>query len=91
MWEENIERHGFAILLNVLSSEEISELGEHLSGPGLRHNRAGIRHALGIVPVAQVARDQKLMEKQPSSKLSLIVVGTTTLLMFGAAIGMFLF
>jgi hypothetical protein len=42
MWEENIERHGFAILLNVLSSEEISELGEHLSGPGLRHNRAGI-------------------------------------------------
>jgi ectoine hydroxylase-related dioxygenase (phytanoyl-CoA dioxygenase family) len=61
MWEENIERHGFAILLNVLSSEEISELGEHLSGPGLRHNRAGIRHALGIVPVAQVARDQKLL------------------------------
>jgi Mn2+/Fe2+ NRAMP family transporter len=43
---------------------------------------------LGIIIVA---RDRKLMREQPSSRLSLIVVGATTLLMFGAAIAMFIF
>ena len=43
---------------------------------------------LGIV---MVARDRKLMRDQPSSHLSLIVVSATTLLMFGAAIAMFVF
>ena len=43
---------------------------------------------LGIIIVA---RDRKLMQEQPSSGLSLIVVGATTLLMFGAAIAMFAF
>lgn len=62
MWKENIERHGFAILLDVLSSEKIRELSKHLEGPGVRHNRAGIRHALGIAPVAAIARGQKLMD-----------------------------
>ncbi len=62
MWKENIERHGFAILLDILSSEEIMELCKQLEGPGVRHNRAGIRHALGIEPVAAIARAQKLMD-----------------------------
>jgi ectoine hydroxylase-related dioxygenase (phytanoyl-CoA dioxygenase family) len=62
MWKENIERHGFAILLDILSSEEIDELGKQLAGPGVRRNRAGIRHALGLAPVAAIARGQKLME-----------------------------
>ncbi len=26
MWKENIERHGFAILLDILSSEEVTEV-----------------------------------------------------------------
>jgi len=43
---------------------------------------------LGIV---MVARDRKLMRDQPSSHLSLIVVSATTLVMFGAAIAMFVF
>ena len=62
MWKENIERHGFAILLDILSSEEIIGLSKHLEGPGVRHNRAGIRHALGIESVAAVARGPKLLE-----------------------------
>ena len=37
-----------------------------------------------------VARDHKLMQEQPSSGLSLIVVSATTLLMFCAGIGMFI-
>ena len=35
--------------------------------------------------------DRTLMKEQPSSVPSVIVVSVTTLLMFGAAIGMFVF
>jgi len=38
-----------------------------------------------------VACDRKIMQRQPSSMLSRVVVGITTALMFGAAIGMFVF
>ena len=44
-----------------------------------------------LVGVWLVASDRKIMEGQPSSRLSLILVGLATLLMFGAAIGMFVF
>jgi NRAMP (natural resistance-associated macrophage protein)-like metal ion transporter len=42
-----------------------------------------------LVGILLVASDSKIMNKQPSSKLSLAAVGITTLLMFGAAIAMF--
>jgi Mn2+/Fe2+ NRAMP family transporter len=44
-----------------------------------------------LVGVLLVACDRKLMQNQPSSWLSRIVVGIATLVMFGAAIGMFVF
>lgn len=43
-----------------------------------------------LVGILLVASDSVIMNKQTSSKLSLIVVGITTLCMFGAAFGMFL-
>ena len=43
-----------------------------------------------LVGILVCASDRKLMEGQPSSWLSRIVVGVTTLLMFGAAAAMFL-
>lgn len=43
---------------------------------------------LGII---FAARDQKLMKKQPSSIPSIIIVSFATLLMLGAAVGMFVF
>ena len=43
---------------------------------------------LGII---FVALDRKLMKDQPSSIPSVVVVSVATLLMFGAAIGMFVF
>jgi NRAMP (natural resistance-associated macrophage protein)-like metal ion transporter len=42
-----------------------------------------------LVGILLVASDSKIMNKQPSSKLSLTVVGITTLCMFGAAIALF--
>jgi len=43
-----------------------------------------------LVGILLVASDSVIMNKQTSSKLSLIVVGITTLCMFGAAFSMFL-
>lgn len=44
-----------------------------------------------LVGVLLVASSRKLMEKQPSSVLGRVAVGVAALLMFGAAIGMFVF
>jgi Mn2+/Fe2+ NRAMP family transporter len=44
-----------------------------------------------LVGVWLVASDRTIMQNQPSSRLSLIAVGLTTLLMFAAALGMFIF
>ncbi len=44
-----------------------------------------------LVAILVVACDRKLMCGQPSSMLSRVIVGVTTVLMFGAGVGMFLF
>ena len=44
-----------------------------------------------LVAILIVASDRKLMCDQPSSRLSRIIVGITTLFMFGAGVGMFIF
>jgi Mn2+/Fe2+ NRAMP family transporter len=44
-----------------------------------------------LVGVLLIATDRKIMRDQPSSPLSVVSVCITTLLMFVAAIGMFLF
>ena len=43
-----------------------------------------------LVGILYVASDRKLMTNQPSSILSRVIVGITTLLMFGAAAAMFI-
>ena len=44
-----------------------------------------------VLGILLVACNRKIMNNQPSSMLSRVVVGLTALLMFGAAVGMFLF
>ena len=44
-----------------------------------------------LLGILIVASDRKIMQKQPSSKLGLITVAVTTLIMFFAAIAMFVF
>ena len=44
-----------------------------------------------LVGIVMVASDRKIMREQPSSWLSRVIVGLTALIMFGAAIGMFVF
>jgi len=44
-----------------------------------------------LVGIVIVAADSRVMQGQPSSRLTLGVVGLTALLMFGDAVGMFAF
>ena len=44
-----------------------------------------------MVGILMVASDRKIMQGQPSSMLSRVVVGITTFVMFGAAVGLFVF
>ena len=44
-----------------------------------------------LVGILAAASNSRIMEGQPISMISKVVVGLTAALMFGAAIGMFLF
>ena len=59
-WQEDIAAKGFAVIRNVFSSEEVGALVQALRGCGLRRSRAGVRHALGLAPVAAMATDPRL-------------------------------
>lgn len=51
----------------------------------------GLLAPLLLVAILFVAVDRKLMKRQPSSRLGIVAVSVTALLMAGAAIGMFIF
>ena len=57
-----VDDHGFAVIPNVFTGQEIDILLAEFSVPSLRRSRAGIRHVLGIDAVARIAVDQKVME-----------------------------
>lgn len=61
-WQEDIAAKGFAVIRNVFSSEEIGALLQALMGCGARRGRAGLRHSLGLAPVAAMAKDPRLTE-----------------------------
>ncbi|HWW13517.1 MAG TPA: phytanoyl-CoA dioxygenase family protein [Candidatus Dormibacteraeota bacterium] len=62
MLEEAIERQGFAILPEVLATSAIQRLLEGISVASPRRSRAGMRHALGLSPVAALARQPDVIE-----------------------------
>jgi Mn2+/Fe2+ NRAMP family transporter len=51
----------------------------------------GVLAPFVLLGIFLVIKDKVIMKDQPSSKLGLFVVGISMLLMFGAAIGMFIF
>jgi Mn2+/Fe2+ NRAMP family transporter len=44
-----------------------------------------------LIGILAAASDRTLMQGQPSSRLSRIIVGVTVVVMIGAAVGMFIF
>lgn len=57
-----IEENGFAILPRLFSEEYLDRLLQEMNELALRRSRAGVRHALGLPPVAALAREPQMMK-----------------------------
>lgn len=57
-----IEENGFAVLPGLFPAEYLDSLLEQINRLSPRRSRAGIRHALNLAPVEELARHQVLME-----------------------------
>jgi len=56
-----IEKDGFAIIPNIVPNSEIARLIEEVSA-NPRRSRAGLRHALGLPTVAELARQRDVLQ-----------------------------
>ncbi len=61
-WDKTIEKNGFAILPGLFSNEYIEQLLEEINRSAPRRSRAGMRHALGLAPVAELSQQPKMIE-----------------------------
>lgn len=61
-WQKAIEEHGFAVLPEVFSRESLDYLLQEIDELAPRRSRAGVRHALQLPPVAQLARQPRMIE-----------------------------
>ncbi|MFZ0814187.1 MAG: phytanoyl-CoA dioxygenase family protein [Candidatus Sulfotelmatobacter sp.] len=62
MFGDVIEKNGFAILPEVFTGKEIERLLDRISLAAPRRSRAGVRHALGLSPVAELARQANMLQ-----------------------------
>lgn len=60
-WVGPIQKQGFAIIPRVLGQKEIDGLLAGFSRVDLPRSRAGVRHAMKLPAVAQMARDSRLL------------------------------
>lgn len=58
---EAVEQNGFAIIPDVLSSQDITGILNDLKDATLRRSRAGVRHALDSAGIARLSRDSQLL------------------------------
>jgi ectoine hydroxylase-related dioxygenase (phytanoyl-CoA dioxygenase family) len=61
-WRTAIEKTGLAIVPGVLGHEYLDRLLEEINALAPRRSRAGVRHALGLAPVAALAQRTELIE-----------------------------
>lgn len=61
-WREAIEETGFAILPGLFSREYLDRLLQEINELAPQRSRAGVRHALGLSPVAAAAREPQMIE-----------------------------
>lgn len=58
---ESIKKRGYAVIPEVLKQKEIGELLQELKRANLPRSRAGVRHAMRIPAVAEMARQAALL------------------------------
>lgn len=61
-WAESVRERGYAVIPEALLQEESGQLLQELKGANLPRSRAGLRHAMRIPAVAQMARGAALLE-----------------------------
>ena len=61
LWQESVEKNGFAIIPEVLKADEVATLCKSLTALELPRSRAGIRHLLRNPVVTQAANDIRLL------------------------------
>ena len=61
MWKDAITQFGYFVFSPLFSSGELEPLLDAFAQPGLARSRAGIRHALSIEAVSNIARDPRLL------------------------------
>jgi ectoine hydroxylase-related dioxygenase (phytanoyl-CoA dioxygenase family) len=61
-WCETVEENGFAILPGVFAREHQDVLLQEINDLAPRRSRAGVRHALKLAPVAELARRSRMIE-----------------------------
>jgi ectoine hydroxylase-related dioxygenase (phytanoyl-CoA dioxygenase family) len=61
MWQQIVDQQGFAITAPLLTPSEIEIVRNALNQPSISRSRAGVRHALGLPEVTELARDPRLL------------------------------
>ncbi|GAC1663677.1 MAG: phytanoyl-CoA dioxygenase family protein [Candidatus Acidiferrum sp.] len=61
-WLTRVEREGFGVALDVLPQHDIEVLIDSLGRMNLPRSRAGVRHAMRHLPVAELARGPRLLQ-----------------------------
>ena len=61
-WDESIEANGFSILPGLFSPEYLDRLLLKINESAPRRSRAGVRHALGLAPVAELSQQPQMIE-----------------------------
>jgi ectoine hydroxylase-related dioxygenase (phytanoyl-CoA dioxygenase family) len=61
-WHEAVEENGFAILPGLFSPGYLDRLLQSIEELAPRRSRAGVRHALGLAPVAKLARRLQMID-----------------------------
>jgi ectoine hydroxylase-related dioxygenase (phytanoyl-CoA dioxygenase family) len=61
MWQDIVEEQGFVVTPPLLTPSEIETVSTALSQPSISRSRAGVRHALGLPEVTDLARDPRIL------------------------------
>lgn len=61
-WHRAIREEGYGLIPGVFTRDEIFNVLEQVGMEALPRTRAGVRHAMRSVSVAQIARDSRMME-----------------------------
>jgi ectoine hydroxylase-related dioxygenase (phytanoyl-CoA dioxygenase family) len=60
-WLAPIQKHGFAIIPELVRRQDVDDLLEELSKADLSRSRAGVRHAMRLPAVSTMAQDARLL------------------------------